>query len=89
MLKDNVYFFIGTEAELIKVFTVIIETSKKGRKMESEKWYEEFYRIKLNSYEDIYPFIKSLNNDERRVIGYMVKLNALYDEVKVTFARLK
>lgn len=57
--------------------------------MESEKWYEEFYRIKLKSYEDIYPFIKSLNNEERRVIGYTVKLDALYDEVKVTFARLK
>lgn len=30
MLKDNVYFFIGTEAELIKVFTVIIECQKNG-----------------------------------------------------------
>ena len=32
MLKNNIYFFIGTEAELIKVFPIIIECQKNGKK---------------------------------------------------------
>lgn len=32
MVKNNIWFFIGTEAELIKVFPIIIECQKNGNK---------------------------------------------------------
>lgn len=55
----------------------------------NKKWYEEVFHIKLKRYDDVYTFIKSLNTDERRVVGYKVKFDALCDEITVTFANLK
>lgn len=59
--------------------------------MEDKKWYTETYHTKLRHYEDLNDFLKPLNNEERKVIGYYVKYGGVYedDEITVTFARLK
>lgn len=54
-----------------------------------KKWYKEVYQVSFKRYEDINSFIKKLNNEERRVIGYQVTFGSLFDEVTVTFADLK
>ena len=59
--------------------------------MEDKKWYTETYHTKLKRYEELNDFLKPLDNEERKVVGYRVKYGDVYedDEITVTFARLK